>query len=199
MKVAFVTWKFPALANTFILNEIVEVLKRGFEVAVYSIDRSEESVVHDDIGRYALLERTWFLEDFVPEASKHSQEFAEYSADWLRERVNGFRGLAEHMRRTGVDVVHGCFANNCSTVAMVTSRLAGLPFTFECHAYDLFVDMRFPDEKIAQIPIRTGGHPRIEGNLGRDGEHGVSVGLDRTEVVARLHSATIASRRTLGA
>jgi len=149
MKVAFVTWKFPALSNTFILNEIVEVLRRGFEVAIYSIDNSDEKVVHHDVERFGLLDRTWFLRDFLPDATKFSTEFDKYSADWLRERTNSFRGLAEHMRRTGVDLVHGCFANNSATVAMVTARLAGLPFTFECHAYDLFVDLRYGDEKIA--------------------------------------------------
>jgi len=150
MKVAFVTWKFPALSNTFILNEIVEVLRRGFEVAIYSIDKSDDQVVHQDVERFALLERTWFLQDFMPDAAKCTQEFGSYSADWLRDRVNSFRPVARHMRRTGVDVVHGCFANNSATVAMVTARLAGLPFTFECHAFDLFVDLLYGDEKIAE-------------------------------------------------
>ena len=51
MKIAFCTWKFPALANTFILNEIVEVLKRGHEAWIYSIDRSDDEVVNDDVER----------------------------------------------------------------------------------------------------------------------------------------------------
>ncbi len=149
MKVAFVTWKFPALSNTFILNEIVEVLRRGFEIAIYSIDVSRETVVHHDVEDYALLQRTWHLQDFMPDPAKYTQEFARYAPDWLNDRTNSLRGIAEHMRRTGVDVVHGCFANNSATVAMVTARLAGLPFTFECHAHDLFVDLRYGDEKIA--------------------------------------------------
>ena len=151
MKVAIVTWKFPALSNTFILNEIVEVLRSGLEVAIYSIDRSDDAVVHDDVARYALLERTWFLGDFKPANGRQYPELAKYAADWLGDRVHGLPAMAEHMRRTGVDLVHGCFANNCATVAMVTARLAGLPFTFECHAYDLFVDMKYADEKIAQV------------------------------------------------
>lgn len=150
MKVAFCTWKFPALSNTFILNEIVEVLRRGCEVAIYSIDRSDDKVVHQDVERYGLLDRTWFLQDFMPDRADFTPELDRYAADWLRERTNGLRGIAEHMRRTGVDVVHGCFANNSGTVAMVTARLAGLPFTFECHAYDLFVDLRYGDEKVAE-------------------------------------------------
>jgi colanic acid/amylovoran biosynthesis glycosyltransferase len=150
MKVAIVTWKFPALSNTFILNEIVEVLRQGLEVAIYSIDRSDDAVVHDDVARYALLERTWFLGDFQPRPGRQQPELAKYAADWLGERVHGLPAMAEHMRRSGVDLVHGCFANNSATVAMATARLAGLPFTFECHAYDLFVDMRYADEKVAE-------------------------------------------------
>lgn len=149
MKVAFVTWKFPALSNTFILNEIVEVLRRGCEIAIYSIDRSCDTVLHQDVGAYALLERTWYLDDLRPRAGAPKAEFTEYGDDWLGARVDGFRPMADHMRRTGVDVVHGCFANNSATVAMVTARLAGLPFTFECHAHDLFVDLRYGAEKIA--------------------------------------------------
>lgn len=149
MKVAFVTWKFPALSNTFILNEIVEVLRRGCEVAIYSIDASKETVVHHDVERYSLLERTWLLQDFMPEPAKYTQEFRQYAADWLNDRTNSLRGVGEHMLRTGVDVVHGCFANNSATVAMAAARVAGLPFTFECHAHDLFVDLRYGEEKIA--------------------------------------------------
>lgn len=172
MKVAIVTWKFPALSNTFILNEIVEVLRSGLEVAIYSIDRSDDAVVHDDVARYALLERTWFLGDFKPANGRQYPDLAKYAADWLGERVHGLPAMAEHMRRTGVDLVHGCFANNCATVAMVTARFAGLPLTFECHAYDLFVDMKYADEKIAQVrrvfSISAYNRDHLVGKLGCD-------------------------------
>ncbi|MBZ0153169.1 MAG: glycosyltransferase [Planctomycetes bacterium] len=150
MKVAFVTWKFPALSNTFILNEIVEVLRRGCEVAIYSIGRSDDTVLHQDIKTYSLLERTFYLDDFRPPVRGEVGEMARYSADWLGDRVDALKPLAEHMRRTGVSVVHGCFANNSATVAMVAARHVGLPFTFECHAHDLFVDLRYADEKVAE-------------------------------------------------
>ncbi|MEO0479907.1 MAG: glycosyltransferase family 4 protein [Planctomycetota bacterium] len=156
MKVAFVTWKFPALSNTFILNEIVEVKKRGVDVVIYSIDRSDDETVHCDVERHGLLERTFFFDDFVPEAArtKAGQEapspYDAYRVDWLRHRVHGFEAMAQHMLDTGVDVVHGCFANNSGTVAMVAARLAGLPYTFECHAFDLFCDFKFSDEKLAE-------------------------------------------------
>lgn len=150
MKIAFCTWKFPALANTFILNEIVEVLKRGHEVWIYSIDRSDDDVVHEDVERYGLLKRTLFLSDFVPAGAVPEKRLAKYSADWLNEKVTALGPIAERLKRDGVQVVHGCFMNNSATVAMVVARLARLPLTFECHAHDIFVDLRFGDEKIAE-------------------------------------------------
>jgi len=199
MKVAFVTWKFPALSNTFILNEIVEVLRRGVEVAIYSIDKSEEQVVHHDVERFSLLERTWFLQDFMPETAKGTPEFAHYSADWLRDRVRSFRALAEHMRRTGVDVVHGCFANNSATVAMVTARLAGLPFTFECHAFDLFVDLRYGDEKTAQarrvFSISEYNRAHLVANLGCDA---AKVVIRRVPILGEFCDSIDAGERTPG-
>jgi len=147
MRIAFCTWKFPALANTFILNEIVEVRKRGHDVWIYSIDRSDDAVVHDDVHRYGLLDKTSFLADLVPENG--GGEFERYTGDWLRDKVRAFRPLARRLRKDGIDVVHGCFINNSATVAMVAARLAGLPFTCECHAHDLFVDLRYGAEKIA--------------------------------------------------
>lgn len=148
MKIAFCTWKFPALANTFILNEIVEVLKRGHEAWIYSIDRSDDEVVNDDVERYGLLKRALFLDDFVT-GGPVDRGVAKYGEDWLSEKLTALAPVANRMRRDGVQVVHGCFMNNSATVAMVTARLAGLPLTVECHAHDVFVDLRFAKEKIS--------------------------------------------------
>jgi len=151
MKVAFSTWKFPALPNTFILNEVVEVIKRGHDVSIYSIDRSDDDVFHDDVARFDLLAKTHVLNDFVARPGMlRRNEFARYTEDWLREKVHALRPIARHMEKEGVELIHGCFANNSATVAMVASRLTGIPFTFECHAHDLFVDLRYAREKIEQ-------------------------------------------------
>lgn len=148
MKIAFCTWQFPALANTFILNEIVEVLKRGHEAWIYSIDRSDDEVVHQDIERYGLMKRAVFLSD-LGSGEPPDPSLAKYGEDWLAEKLTSLAPAAARMKRDGVQLVHGCFMNNSATVAMVTARLAGLPLTFECHAHDIFVDLRFAAEKVA--------------------------------------------------
>lgn len=150
MKVAFVTWKFPALANTFILNEIVEVKKRGHDLAIYSLERSQDEVVHDDVERFGLLQRTFYLDDFIAERLPGDPALQRYQDDWLNDRVHAIPPLARKLRQDGVDVVHGCFCNNSATVAMLLGRLADIPFGFECHAHDLFVDLRHGDEKLRE-------------------------------------------------
>src|SRR5690349_4404549 len=56
MRIAFITGKFPALSETFILNQITGLIDRGHEVDVYSWNG--EARVHPDVESYRLLERT---------------------------------------------------------------------------------------------------------------------------------------------
>ncbi|GAB4157127.1 MAG: glycosyltransferase family 4 protein [Planctomycetota bacterium] len=172
MKIAFSTWKFPALANTFILNEIVEVIRRGHDVRIYSIDRSDDRIVHDDVARYSLLDRTRYLEDYVPPERARSRAMDRYTDDWLRERAYALPVIARRLRHERVDLVHGCFCNNSATVAMVVARLARIPFSFECHAHDLFVDLRHGEEKIREaariFPISDYNRRYLVEDLGCD-------------------------------
>lgn len=150
MKVAFVTWKFPALANTFILNEIVEVKRRGHDVSIYALERSQDTVLHDDMARFGLADRTFYLDDFIPAEGQRDPRMAAYSDDWLNARVYAVPVIAARLRAQGTDIVHGCFSNNSATVAMLLGRASGLPFSFECHAHDLFVDLRYGSEKVRE-------------------------------------------------
>lgn len=46
---------------------------------------------------------------------------------------------ARRARRLGVDHIHAHFATTPATVALFVSRLSGIPFSFTCHAYDVYV------------------------------------------------------------
>jgi colanic acid/amylovoran biosynthesis glycosyltransferase len=61
MKLAYVINMFPKLSESFILNEIVELLKNGHDVLIFSIIKPWEEVVHDDVGKYHILERTHYF------------------------------------------------------------------------------------------------------------------------------------------
>jgi colanic acid/amylovoran biosynthesis glycosyltransferase len=52
-----VTGEFPALSETFVLDQITGLLDRGFPVDVVAFRKRDESDVHEEIQRYGLMER----------------------------------------------------------------------------------------------------------------------------------------------
>lgn len=61
MKILYVINMFPKLSESFILNEIVELLKNGHDVQIFSIIKPWEEEVHDEIKKYNILERTHYF------------------------------------------------------------------------------------------------------------------------------------------
>lgn len=65
LKIAFILTTFPALSETFILNQITGLLDLGHEVDIYSRNVPSKNAVHEDVKIYRLLDRTVYL-DKVP-------------------------------------------------------------------------------------------------------------------------------------
>jgi len=58
LTIAFVVDHFPALSETFILNQITGLLDRGHSVDIFARYPRSENIVHTDVERYGLLRRT---------------------------------------------------------------------------------------------------------------------------------------------
>ncbi|WP_051236848.1 glycosyltransferase [Paenibacillus pinihumi] len=61
MRVAFVVGYFPALSETFVLNQITGLIDQGFEVDIYANWTRAESKMHPDVIRYGLLDRCTYF------------------------------------------------------------------------------------------------------------------------------------------
>ena len=66
MKIAFIVGEFPALSETFILNQITGLIDLGHEVDIYSRMTPSQGKVHPDVKKYNLYACTYYLND-VPE------------------------------------------------------------------------------------------------------------------------------------
>ena len=66
MKIAFIVGAFPALAETFILNQITGLIDLRHEVDIYSRMTPSKGKVHPDVEKYKLYARTYYLNE-VPE------------------------------------------------------------------------------------------------------------------------------------
>ncbi|MEO5742091.1 MAG: glycosyltransferase [Vicinamibacterales bacterium] len=58
MKIAFLLGQFPALSETFVLNQITSLLERGHSVSIFAERRSSESTEHPDVARFNLRDCT---------------------------------------------------------------------------------------------------------------------------------------------
>lgn len=60
MKIAFLVEDFPALSETFILNQIVGLIENGYEVDIYAKQPRNDPKVHPSVEQYHLLSHTYY-------------------------------------------------------------------------------------------------------------------------------------------
>lgn len=60
MRIAFVVGQFPALSETFILNQITGLIDRGHEVDIYAEPPDNTVKIHADVEKYNLIARTYY-------------------------------------------------------------------------------------------------------------------------------------------
>lgn len=92
MRIAFFVHRFPALSETFILNQITGLLDHGHQVMVFSEWGAEGSVVHPDVEAYRLMDR-------VVRVSDGAQRLGELA--WTRSLALRAPGTFLRMRRKG--------------------------------------------------------------------------------------------------
>lgn len=63
MKVTYLVDVFPNLTETFVLNQITGLIERGFDVEILAMAAGSTEVVHADIVKYDLLQKTHYLFD----------------------------------------------------------------------------------------------------------------------------------------
>jgi colanic acid/amylovoran biosynthesis glycosyltransferase len=153
MKIAYVLYAFPQLSESFILNEIVELLKRGHVVQIFSMHEPMEGVMHDDVKEYQLLERNHYF--------RRNQIFAvnffkvlKYSLkalvhDLYNLKISKYRlkqdlklaYFSTIMDENGVELIHAHFAN-MGSIARRLGKMLKLPYTLTAHAFDIYM---YPD------------------------------------------------------
>ncbi|QYA24027.1 colanic acid biosynthesis glycosyltransferase WcaL [Gramella sp. MT6] len=62
LKIAFIVSHFPVISQTFIYNQIADLIERGHEVKIYALDHNCEAIRHQNIKDYNLEALTTFKE-----------------------------------------------------------------------------------------------------------------------------------------
>lgn len=166
--VIYVIGTYPLLTTTFIDREIAELRRRGVDVRVVSIRRTNrplsatQMASRDDV--------TYVLPASASKAAVANVRFlirrpTRYVRTLWR-LIRGDHPSARHRGKTvlhfflGVYVtslveprdparVHAHFLDRATTVAMVMSGLLGIPYSATAHANDIYVDPVLLPEKVA--------------------------------------------------
>ena len=120
MKITYIVGIFPKLSETFVLNQITELINRGHEIEIISISKPFEDKIHEDVDRYNLLAKTQYI---------------------VRNQTSlGFE-LNEKLVSSLIftDLIHVHFAAEPTDLALKISRMLEIPFVFTAHAYDIYI------------------------------------------------------------
>ena len=109
-RVAYVLRSFPRLSETFIAGEIAELLRRGIDVQILSLEPPADEPRHEIVADAGLVERTV------------------YDPERFRSVLRAFRP----------DLLHAHFAKSATACARRLGGELGLPFTFTAHRYDIY-------------------------------------------------------------
>ena len=70
MKILFVVQHFPCLSETFILNQITGLIDAGHDIRIYALGKPDSPVMHEDIIKYNLIEKTYYPIVEIPFSKK---------------------------------------------------------------------------------------------------------------------------------
>ena len=127
LRVTLVVGVFPALSETFVLDQVVYLLERGHDVRIVAFETRAESAVHDEVSRYGLLDRTRYL----PRPRSKLEKFRLISTAF-RAAGAGFLKTALDMRRARrMDGEVGYITTLAALVVAFAEQ--GRPHVFLCH------------------------------------------------------------------
>jgi colanic acid/amylovoran biosynthesis glycosyltransferase len=79
LNVLFVVDEMPSISTPFILNQIVGILEKGHEISIFSRARGDLKVIHDEIERYGILNKTTYLNPIKESILSRFIYFMKYS------------------------------------------------------------------------------------------------------------------------
>lgn len=172
--IAYLASEYPALSHTFIQREIAGVRETGQEVLTASIRRkfghhiAGEAEAKEARETFYVVENASNLVTIISAlgaALSRPVRFGRAAALAWRSRAPGAKAalwqlfylmeamvLARHLQKHGVAHLHCHFENSGCSVAMLTAKLADIPFSFTLHGPSIFFEPRRQalGEKIAQ-------------------------------------------------
>lgn len=170
-RAVYVVSLFPCWSETFIVREIDALIENGVDVRIISLKQPSETLVQSDAA--ALMDRVRHPRSlahalrgaasalFLRPAAVIGSFFSILADGWRRPATTvkslaaWLRGL-EHvgwLRRFDPQIIHAHWATYPSTAAWALGRVLQRPFSFTCHAHDIFIERQLIARKIEDAAL----------------------------------------------
>lgn len=157
-RIVYVVSLFPCWSETFIAREVGELVAAGADVQILSLKAASEKMVQPEAERLlplvhyplpaglaarrrllAAVAHPWVTTTM---AARLAVSLARRPVDLAKSLEALARGAEQikWIRDFDPDVIHAHWATYPSTVAWALGRALNKPFTFTCHAHDIFVN-----------------------------------------------------------
>lgn len=174
LRIAYLTGEYPAVSHTFILREVDALRARGIAVETCSIRRTgeehhrgpaEKEAARSTFYVIVAAKNPLLLVSAAFAALKTPGRFFDALGLAWRTRPPGLKAglwqmfyfaealvLAKHLKARRVEHLHNHFGNSSCSVAMLTSAISGIPFSYTMHGPSIFFEPHWwrIDEKIAR-------------------------------------------------
>lgn len=161
--IAYLTGEYPRATDTFIQREIMALRDQGMRVETCSI-RTTGTEHHVGPEQQAEFKNTFYVLTAAKSPLRlircHLKAITQAPGRYfsalrlaLGTRPAGMKGLvyqlfyfaeaavlADHLKRQNVRHLHNHIATATCTVAMLTSKISGIPFSFTIHGPDIFFE-----------------------------------------------------------
>jgi glycosyltransferase involved in cell wall biosynthesis len=161
--------RFPHLPETFILREMDELERQGWQIALYPLILQQEAVIHSEAMDW--LSRLYHL-PYMSRAilsansSYLRSKAAAYWTSAARMILENMQSpgilirsiallpkavaMAQQMQAQGIKHIHAHYATHPAFVAWVIHRLTGITYSVTVHAHDIFVRKAMLATKLRQ-------------------------------------------------
>jgi glycosyltransferase involved in cell wall biosynthesis len=144
------TW--PKLSETFILEEVLGLERRGVALRLYALAEPTDAITHGAVAQVrSPLQRVPLRPAWLALLACHAGLFfASPVRYWRATALAASRGrdgardlaragwLAAQLRRDGVEHLHTHFISKPADIAQLAALLAGIPFSISAHAKDIY-------------------------------------------------------------
>lgn len=166
-KIAYLTSKFPSVSETFVLYEVLELIRLGARIDIFpllkqelSVEHSEVIQLHNNVHYAKLLTPGMFRDHLYWLFRKPLLYFlAIFSSIWGNIRNLKFlkRALyicliapsfSRDIEKLEIDHIHAHWATHPALTAYFIHILTEIPFSFTAHANDIYASQTMLEEKI---------------------------------------------------